>query len=67
MGKYAPPMVQEVAPPLIARGGKLRPIAPGPCGDVRVWDDRTLGHDAIWCGQVIVDALLTVDATLEVL
>lgn len=66
---YTPDLVQTAEEmPLIKRGRFIRPVWPGPCGDVHVYEDRTVGR-AVWCSPVIVEsgATLTVTDELEVI
>lgn len=47
---------------------KALKIAGGPCGDVHLWEDRSV-NNAIWCSPVIVEgaAVLDVAGFLEVI
>jgi hypothetical protein len=66
---YEPDLVGQAAPPLVLRGGQFpRDLRGGPCGDVHVWENRSVGN-ATWCSPVIVEpnAMLEVTGDLEVI
>lgn len=62
-----PDLVRE-SDPITIQNGKSFPwfLGAGPCGDVYLYEDRVMSHDAVWCGPVTLDVLLTVEARLEV-